>query len=90
MTLTERFSRLPDGTLNYEFIVNHPRIYTRPWTASLQMTPAEGEIFEYACHEANHAMEGILKGSRLIEKTAEEAARKGSREVNSPRPIAGS
>jgi hypothetical protein len=80
LALTERFSRAADGSLQYEFTVNDPKIYTRPWTAILQMTPGEGEIYEYACHEANHAMEGILKGSRLIEKTAaEEAARKSPR-----------
>ena len=73
MALTERFSRAPDGTLNYEFTVNDPKIYTRPWTAALQMTKSDGEIFEYACHEGNHAMEGILKGSRLRERMAREA-----------------
>jgi hypothetical protein len=76
MHLTERFSRSPDGTLRYEFTVNHPTIYTRPWTAILQMAPSEGEIFEYACHEANYAMEGILKGSRLLEKTAQASTRR--------------
>jgi hypothetical protein len=70
MTLTERFSRAADNTLQYEFTVNDPKIYTKPWTAILQMTRTDGEIFEYACHEGNHAMEGILKGSRLIEKNA--------------------
>jgi hypothetical protein len=69
MTLIERFSRLADDTLHYEFTVSHPTIYTKPWTAILQMTKTDGEIFEYACHEGNHAMEGILKGSRLLEKT---------------------
>jgi hypothetical protein len=73
MALTERFSRAPDGTLHYEFTVNDPKIYTRPWTAILQMTPSEGDIFEYACHEGNHAMEGILRGSRLLEKDAAQA-----------------
>jgi hypothetical protein len=68
MTLVERFSRLPNGNLNYAFTVNHPQVYTQPWTAVLEMTPGEA-VFEYACHEGNHAMEGILKGSRLIEKT---------------------
>ena len=77
MTLTERFSRAPDGSLNYEFTVNHPTVFTRPWTAVLQMAPGEGGVYEYACHEGNHAMEGILKGSRLIEKTAAPTA--GSR-----------
>lgn len=69
MTLTERFSRSADGTLRYEFTVDDPKIYTRPWTAVLQMAPTDGEIFEYACHEGNHAMEGILKGSRVRERT---------------------
>ena len=70
MTLTERFSRAADNMLQYEFTVNAPRIYTKPWTAILQMARTDGEIFEYACHEGNHAMEGILRGSRLIEKNA--------------------
>jgi hypothetical protein len=74
MTLTERFSRAPDGTLDYRFTVDHPKVYSRPWTAVLQMTKSDGEVYEYACHEANHAMEGILKGSRMIEKTAQEEA----------------
>jgi hypothetical protein len=67
MTLVERFTRLPNGNLSYQFTVNHPAVYTQPWTAVLEMTPSE-TVFEYACHEGNHAMEGILKGSRLIEK----------------------
>ena len=67
MTLTERFTRLPNGNLSYQFTVNHPAIYTQPWTAVVEMTPGEA-VFEYACHEGNHAMEGILKGSRLLEK----------------------
>jgi hypothetical protein len=70
MALTERFSRATDGTLQYEFTVNDPKIYTKPWTAILQMTRTDGEVYEYACHEGNHAMEGILKGSRLLEKNA--------------------
>ena len=69
MTLVERFSRLPNGNLNYQFTVNHPKVYTQPWTAVMEMSQGE-TVFEYACHEGNHAMEGILKGSRLIEKSA--------------------
>jgi hypothetical protein len=76
MTLIERFSRTPDGMLQYEFTVNHPKVYAQPWSATLQMAPGDGAVFEYACHEGNHAMEGILKGSRLIDA---EAVRKGSR-----------
>jgi hypothetical protein len=76
MALTERFSRSADGTLRYEFTVNHPAVYAQPWTAILQMTPGEGDIFEYACHEANYAMEGILRGSRLLDKEAAGATRR--------------
>jgi hypothetical protein len=68
MTLIERFTRQPNGNLSYQFTVNHPAVYTQPWTAVLEMTPGDA-VFEYACHEGNHAMEGILKGSRLLEKT---------------------
>jgi hypothetical protein len=73
MTLIERFTRLPNGNLSYQFTVHHPAVYTQPWTAVLEMTPGEA-VFEYACHEGNHAMEGILKGSRLLEKTGSTTA----------------
>ena len=73
MTLTERFTRLPNGNLSYQFTVNHPAVYTQPWTAVVEMTPGEA-VFEYACHEGNHAMEGILKGSRLLEKAGSTTA----------------
>jgi hypothetical protein len=76
MELIERFSRSADGSLLYEFTVNHSAVYTKPWTAVLQMTPSEGEIFEYACHEANYAMEGILKGSRLLDPAARGSTRR--------------
>jgi hypothetical protein len=76
MTLTERFSRLDDGSLMYEFTVDDPKIYTRPWTARLQLVKTDGALFEYACHEANYSMEGILKGSRVIEAAAEGGAQK--------------
>ena len=77
--LTERFTRLNDGTLNYEFTVDHPAIYSRPWTAAIPMRKSEGAVYEYACHEGNYGIVGILKGSRATEKAAADAARKGSR-----------
>jgi hypothetical protein len=64
MKLTEKFSRTPHGTLTYEFTVDDPTIYSKPWTAVLEMPPSDGGIYEYACHEGNHAMEGILRGAR--------------------------
>jgi len=76
--LVERFTRLNDGTLNYEVTIDDPTVFSRPWTAVQTLQKTEGPIYEYACHEGNHGMEGILRGARAIEK-AEEAARKGSR-----------
>jgi hypothetical protein len=79
MRLVERFTRVDDGTLNYEFTVDHPSIYSRPWTALNPMKKSDGEVFEYACHEGNYGIVGILSGSRAIDKANEEKARKGSR-----------
>jgi hypothetical protein len=70
LQLVERFRRLDRQTLLYEFTVTDPKTWTRPWTVSLPMTIAEEPIFEYACHEANYAMEAMLKGARLEEQAA--------------------
>ena len=58
--LTERFTRTAADVLMYEFTVTDPTLFTGPWTAQVPMTKAEGEIFEYACHEHNYAMTSML------------------------------
>jgi hypothetical protein len=73
MRLVERFRRVDADTLTYEFTVDDPKTWTRPWTVALPMTKSTDLIYEYACHEANYAMEGMLKGARLEEKAAEGA-----------------
>ena len=65
--VTERFTRVGDKTLLYEFTVEDPTTWTRPWSAAVEMTKTEDPIYEYACHEANYAMEGILNGARKRE-----------------------
>src|SRR5215467_13989773 len=77
--LIERFTRSDANTLLYEFTVNDPSTWTRPWTAVVPMVRSEDPIYEYACHEANYALPGILGGARADEKAAEEAAKKGSK-----------
>src|SRR5215467_8388591 len=77
--LIERFTRSDANTLLYEFTVNDPSTWTRPWTAVVPMARSEDPIYEYACHEANYALPGILGGARADEKAAEEAAKKGSK-----------
>ena len=69
MHLVERFTRVDADTLLYEFTVDDPTMWTRSWTAAVPMRRAAGPIFEYACHEGNYGLVGMLSGVR-----AEEAA----------------
>ena len=64
MHLTERFRRSPDGHLLYEFTVNDPASFAKPWTAQIPMAKIAGPLLEYACNEGNYAMEGMLQGAR--------------------------
>ena len=68
LRLTERFTRVDAETINYEFTVDDPTTFTKPWTAAIPMTKAEGPIFEYACHEGNYGMTNLLSGARTEEK----------------------
>ena len=70
MRLEERFTRVDAGTLRYEFTVTDPTTWVRPWTASVPMKLSDELIYEYACHEGNYAMEGVLKGGRLADELA--------------------
>jgi hypothetical protein len=62
--LVERFRRLDPATLLYEFTVDDPATWTRPWTAQVPMTKVQEPIFEYACHEGNYSLVNILAGAR--------------------------
>ena len=66
--LVERLTRISASQLLYEFTVDDPETFTRPWTARMPMTRSDAMIFEYACHEGNHALEDILRGARYGEK----------------------
>jgi hypothetical protein len=67
----ERFTRVGPETLNYEFTVDDPKSFARPWTAAFPMTKTEERIFEYGCHEGNYGMTNLLSGARAQEKAAE-------------------
>ncbi len=66
--LVERLTRVSPVTLEYEFTVEDPETWTRPWTAQVQLTKSNEPLYEYACHEGNYAMTGILGGARAEEK----------------------
>ncbi len=77
--LVERFTRVDADTLLYEFTVEDPVTWTRPWTAQVFMRKSRDLMYEYACHEGNYSLAIILAGARAKEKAVEEAAKKGSR-----------
>jgi hypothetical protein len=66
--LVERFTRVDDNTLKYEFTVSDPHSYTKPWTAMVPLVRMEEPLFEYACHEGNYSLTNILAGQRAKEK----------------------
>lgn len=66
--LVERFTRIDAGTVKYEFTIDDPTTFTKPWTAAIPMTKTEDQIFEYACHEGNYGMVNLLSGARVQEK----------------------
>jgi hypothetical protein len=72
--LVERFTRVDADTLLYEFTVDDPTTWTRPWTAAVLMKKISGPLFEYACHEGNYSMFNILSGARAAEKAAAASA----------------
>jgi hypothetical protein len=77
MTLTERFTRTAADTIRYEFTVDDPGTYMRPWTAGLDLNTKPGyEIYEYACHEGNYGMRNMLSAARADDRAAAEAAPK--------------
>ena len=66
--LVERFTRTGPDSILYQFTVSDPSTFTKPWSAEMPMTSLDTPIFEYACHEGNYALSGILAGARAQEK----------------------
>ena len=62
--VVERFRRMDPDTVMYEFTVEDPNNFTRPWTAMMPLRRTDGPLFEYACHEGNIGMHGIMAGAR--------------------------
>lgn len=65
--LIERFSLLDKDTLLYQFEVDNPTAFTKPWKGELTMTRAAGPMYEYACHEGNYALPNLLSGYRATD-----------------------
>ena len=67
--LVERLTRVDADTIDYQFTVTDSTTWTRPWTARIPLNLNEGPLYEYACHEGNDGLSGILLVNRRIERT---------------------
>jgi len=66
--VTERFTRVSDDQILYEFTVEDPEFYTQPWKGEMSLNAVKEKMYEYACHEGNYSMEGVLAGARVQER----------------------
>jgi len=76
LKVTERFTRVGKDRLLYRFTVEAPSVWDKPWGGEYEFQPLKGQLYEYACHEGNHALPGILAGARAEERAAAETAAK--------------
>jgi hypothetical protein len=67
LRVVERFTRVAEDTLLYQFAVDDPQSFMKPWSGEIPMKKVEGPVFEYACHEGNYSMENMLRAARLEE-----------------------
>jgi hypothetical protein len=67
----EKFTPQENGDLLYKFTVNDPTTWTAPWSGEYSWRASDEKVYEYACHEGNYSMLGILKGARLLESEAQ-------------------
>jgi hypothetical protein len=74
-TLTERFTLVDANTLMYEFTVNDPLTWVKPWTVQFPMVRMDEPLYEYACHEGNYSLPNILRAARNAEREGRERAR---------------
>ena len=73
LRLTERFTRVDADTLQYEFTVDNPAVFTRTFSAKFPMNRSDLPLYEYACHEGNYGLHNILAGARAEEQSKVES-----------------
>jgi hypothetical protein len=65
--ITERFTRVGETTINYSFTVDDPDTWESSWSAEIPMNATQDKMYEYACHEGNYSLPGVLAGARRDE-----------------------
>jgi hypothetical protein len=86
LKVTERFTRVAKDRVRYQFTVEDPTIWEKPWGGEYEFSPLQGVIYEYACHEGNYALPGMLAGARSEEREA--AAKTASAPAAAATPVA--
>jgi hypothetical protein len=74
MKVTERFSRMSEDALLYEFTVEAPSTWTEPWGGQIPMMAMHDQMYEYACQEGNYALASVLSGARYQERMEAQGA----------------
>ncbi|MDZ4761332.1 MAG: hypothetical protein SGJ21_09700 [Alphaproteobacteria bacterium] len=77
--IIERFTRYSDDQVLYEFEVNDPKLYSQVWKGEMALNKT-GEMYEYACHEGNYGLEGILAGGRAANRAGKDIREAGDRD----------
>ena len=75
LKLVERFRRIAPDTLEYRLTFEDPTVWTTPWTMMIPLRRSDEKVYEYACHEGNHSLTGILAGARTLESSSGSAGR---------------
>jgi hypothetical protein len=73
--VVERFTRTAADTIVYRFTIDDPATWVRPWTGEYPWVASNSQMYEYACHESNYALGGILRGARLLENERQTSPR---------------
>ncbi|HEX4712594.1 hypothetical protein [Phenylobacterium sp.] len=79
--VTERFTRIGPNKIAYRFTIEDPGVYAEPISGEVAMNTTKGQVYEYACHEGNYALSGMLAGARAEEKSGREARADGARKA---------
>ena len=72
--VTERFTRVDEETILYEFTVEDPERFTEPWGGQIPISRLHAQLYEYACHEGNYSLQGVLSGARYQERMEAQGA----------------
>jgi hypothetical protein len=77
-TVIERYTRMSDKELLYQFTVVDPKVYMAPWLAEFSIYKTDQRLFEHACHEGNYALPNILRGARIADEKKAQPAKVAS------------